>query len=304
MLSTFLPKNLIVARLSGLITRNIIAPNLPFLLPPPGSNKDGANPLLSFALKACETELEQGRAAYNTSDTTSDKHSVGKKREIFFQQLKALLPPEKVRGNRVNVAASHRYHRTAITAVLCSNAFASLPRSTLNPLQLQPYDTNLPLSTYLKSHSPPVLMSFLRKQYLTCTTLPFYTASNSSMLKKALKLPPNPSLSQLSSTFSLSNKKASKKNDISSLLKPLPPPKSSYLTSELTHAGSYISSPWLGMLYLESLNIYELHYIEFIKDITINIKKVYGRNVGLYEVGAGSGSLGWGIKVSEREDGI
>jgi hypothetical protein len=113
MLSTFLPKNLIVARLSGLITRNIIAPNLPFLLPPPGGNKDGANPLLSFALKACETELEQGRAAYNTSDTTtsdtttSDKHSVGKKREIFFQQLKALLPPEKVRGNRVNVAASH-----------------------------------------------------------------------------------------------------------------------------------------------------------------------------------------------------
>jgi len=50
------------------------------------------------------------------------------------------------------------------------------------------------------------------------------------------------------------------------------------------------------MLYLESLNIYELHYEEFIKDITVNIKKVYGRNVGLYEVGAGSGSLGCGIK--------
>ena len=53
------------------------------------------------------------------------------------------------------------------------------------------------------------------------------------------------------------------------------------------------------MLYLESLNIYELHYEEFIKDITVNIKKVYGRNVGLYEVGAGSGSLGCGIKVSD-----
>ena len=39
--------------------------------------------------------------------------------------------------------------------------------------------------------------------------------------------------------------------------------------------------------------------MEFINDITVNIKKVYGRNVGLYEVGAGSGSLGCGIKVSD-----
>ncbi|GMH64481.1 hypothetical protein TL16_g03970 [Triparma laevis f. inornata] len=191
------------------------------------------------------------------SRSTTPQTSIPKTRSLYFSQLKKLLPPDK----------------------------------------LQAFDTRLSLQEYLRDHAPPVLMSFLRKQHLTCDILSFYLAQDSKMLSKIVKLTSNPSLESLRSTFKLSDSKPSPPS-IESLLKPIPsiPSSETYLTSELNYAGSYISNPWLGMLWMESLKKYEIYTEEYIKTLTSEIKKSYGEDLMIHEVGAGSGDLSKGIE--------
>ena len=92
MLGRYSPNALILARLSGVITRNLIAPNLPFLLPEPDDPmRMGSKPLLSFSLKALETELELQRSKISKLSVSPKE-----KRSRYFDTFAKLLPKEKL----------------------------------------------------------------------------------------------------------------------------------------------------------------------------------------------------------------